>query len=132
MSTSLLLNLIEQSGQLAQQVNIVQTNVSILLEDRGRASESRKSIHEKLDAQGNRLTACEEQLDNILPTIKRLEETVDRLETSSNMTEGEKRAKRRLFDRGKATWTLFLGAGGITGIWHEWDKFHHWIFKLFK
>ena len=61
---SLLVELLQQQQAAAAQIGIVQSNLAILLEDRGRASEARSKIYEKLEKIEGRVDALESKADH--------------------------------------------------------------------
>ncbi|HEY7238672.1 MAG TPA: hypothetical protein VH600_05850, partial [Burkholderiales bacterium] len=61
---------------IQQQLGIVQANLAILLDDRGRASEQRAKIYEKLAELSSRLL----RVEGLTPRVEKLERLLEALE----------------------------------------------------
>lgn len=69
---TILLNLLQQAQNIASQIGLLQGNVNILIEERGRASESRARLYEKMEDVDRRLDAFEvvkKTVDRIAPLV---------------------------------------------------------------
>lgn len=130
---TLILEVLQQQGAVAQQLGILSSNVAMLLDDRGRASASRARLHEKIDdvtgqigAINGRVIACEEKIGGMAGHGARLAT----LETDRDGRRAIAGFVKRLGSGGYAV----AGAIGavLIGIVHQWERIAAAVRELFK